>query len=88
MVRNLRDLRTRRRESQTAFWCRFGVSQSRGSRFEQGVGMPPAVAILVKLYLANKVGDSDLLHAPNASRLAETLQSQVDAVLCQPVSQV
>lgn len=59
----LRELRIRRRENQTKFWRRFGVSQSRGSRFELGLAVPPAVAILIRLYLEGKINDGDLQQA-------------------------
>ena len=57
----LRQVRVRKRESQEKFWGRFGVTQSSGSRFETGLGIPPPVAILVKLYLNGKLSDGDLL---------------------------
>jgi hypothetical protein len=57
----LRQVRVRKRESQEKFWGRFGVTQSSGSRFETGLGIPPPVAILVKLYLNGKLNDGDLL---------------------------
>ena len=50
-----------KRESQATFWARFGVTQSSGSRFETGLGVPPAVALLVKLYANGKLNDGDLL---------------------------
>jgi transcriptional regulator with XRE-family HTH domain len=56
-----RRLRLARRESQEKFWSRFGVTQSSGSRFETGMGMPPAVTILLRLYLKGKLSDKDLL---------------------------
>ncbi|MEO7496887.1 MAG: helix-turn-helix transcriptional regulator [Massilia sp.] len=56
----LRQVRVRKRESQEKFWGRFGVTQSSGSRFETGLGVPPPVAILVKLYLNGKLNDGDL----------------------------
>lgn len=56
----LRELRKSRCESQSKFWKRFGVTQSRGSRFEQGVEIPVSVAILVRLYLDGKINDGDL----------------------------
>jgi hypothetical protein len=56
----LRALRMRKRESQTQFWNRFGVSQSRGSRFELGMEMPFPIAILLRLYFDGAVSDSDL----------------------------
>ncbi|HZV98532.1 MAG TPA: helix-turn-helix transcriptional regulator [Methylophilaceae bacterium] len=66
-VDEVKELRKARRESQAKFWKRFGVTQSRGSRIEQGLGMPAAVAILVKLYLEGKVSDGDLWRARRGS---------------------
>jgi hypothetical protein len=57
----LKRVRIAKRESQEKFWGRFGVTQSSGSRFETGLGIPPPVAILVKLYLAGKLSDGDFL---------------------------
>ena len=65
----LKELRKSRRESQAKFWKRFGVTQSRGSRFEQGLGLPTSVAILVKLYLEGKVNDGDLWRARRGAKL-------------------
>ncbi len=56
----LKQFRISKRESQEKFWGRFGVTQSSGSRFETGLGIPPPVAILVKLYLIGKLSDGDL----------------------------
>lgn len=56
----LRQFRISKRESQSTFWARFGVTQSSGSRFETGLGVPPPVAILVKLYVNGKLSDGDL----------------------------
>jgi hypothetical protein len=56
----LREYRKTRRESQFRFWSRFGVTQSRGSRFEMGTEIPPPVTILLKLYLEGVITDSDL----------------------------
>lgn len=57
----LKQFRISRRESQEKFWARFGVTQSSGSRFETGLGIPPPVALLVRLYLDGKLTDADLL---------------------------
>jgi hypothetical protein len=57
----LRQFRISKRESQATFWARFGVTQSSGSRFETGLGVPLPVAILVKLYVNGKLSDGDLL---------------------------
>lgn len=56
----LREHRKSRRESQSLFWSRFGVSQSRGSRFEMGTEIPSSIAILLQLYLNGKISDHDL----------------------------
>jgi len=56
----LREYRRARRESQGCFWSRFGVTQSRGSRFEMGTEIPLPVAILLRLYLDGVITDIDL----------------------------
>ncbi len=56
----LKQFRIGKRESQEKFWARFGVTQSSGSRFETGLGIPPPVAILVKLYMKGRLSDGDL----------------------------
>ena len=58
--KTLREYRRAMRESQYSFWSRFGVTQSRGSRFEMGSEIPPPVAILLKLYLEGVITDNDL----------------------------
>ena len=63
----LREFRIARRETQTKFWRRFGVTQSRGSRFELGTEIPPSVAILIKLYFEGTVSDGDLWRARRSS---------------------
>lgn len=56
----LRKYRRSKRESQGLFWSRFGVTQSRGSRFEKGAEIPKPVAILLELYLNGVLTDGDL----------------------------
>jgi hypothetical protein len=56
----LRKYRRSKHESQGLFWARFGVTQSRGSRFEKGAEIPKPVAILLELYLNGVVTDGDL----------------------------
>lgn len=56
----LREYRKSLRENQTQFWSRFGVTQSRGSRFEMGVEIPSPVVILLRLYWEGKISDLDL----------------------------
>jgi len=76
----LRKHRKKRRESQCRFWARFGVTQSRGSRFEMGAEIPPSVAILLKLYLDGVVSDGDLLRIRRQCRLALVRASSVDGL--------
>lgn len=59
----LRDLRQARGETQSKFWGRFGVTQTRGSRFELGQEIPLPVAILIRLYLDAVVSDGNLWRA-------------------------
>lgn len=59
----LREYRKDRRESQFRFWSRFGVTQTRGSRFETGMKIPPPIVILLKLYFEGIITDSDLWRA-------------------------
>lgn len=47
-------------ENQSVFWQRFGVTQSGGSRYESGRGIPRPVRLLIALYAAGKVTDEDL----------------------------
>ena len=58
--KTLREYRKTRRENQYRFWSRFGVTQSRGSRFEMGSEIPAPVAILLELYLNGVITDNDL----------------------------
>jgi hypothetical protein len=52
--------RKKKKESQRRFWARFGVTQSRGSRFEAGAEIPPPVSILLGLYFNKTISDGDL----------------------------
>lgn len=56
----LRNHRKKIRESQILFWGRFGVTQSRGSRFETGAEIPPPVTILLELYFKGMLTNKDL----------------------------
>jgi hypothetical protein len=49
-----------RGENQLNFWQRFGVTQSGGSRYESGRGVPRPVRILMSLYAEGKITDEDL----------------------------
>ncbi|RDU96339.1 XRE family transcriptional regulator [Trinickia dinghuensis] len=48
------------KESQKTFWARFGVTQSRGSRFELGANIPKPVMILLRLYFEARISDEDI----------------------------
>jgi hypothetical protein len=52
--------RRRAKESQKTFWARFGVTQSRGSRFELGANIPRPVMILLRLYFEARISDDDI----------------------------
>ena len=56
----LRAMRKARLENQTRFWAKFGVTQSRGSRFEMGMEIPPPITILLNLYFRGVISDHDL----------------------------
>lgn len=48
------------KESQKTFWARFGVTQSRGSRFELGANIPKPVMILLRLYFEARISEEDI----------------------------
>lgn len=73
----LRELRKARLENQTSFWAKFGVTQSRGSRFEMGTEIPPPVSILLNLYLNGVINDHDLVRAMAGDQSA-LLQAEDD----------
>ena len=52
--------RRRVKESQKTFWARFGVTQSRGSRFELGANIPKPVMLLLRLYFEARISDDDI----------------------------
>ena len=52
--------------NQSAFWSKFGVTQSGGSRYESGRGLPKPVAMLVWLRESNMITDKDLEAARKA----------------------
>ncbi len=72
----LRKFRRSRHESQGMFWARFGVTQSRGSRFEKGAEIPKPVLILLELYLGGVITDVDLNANPHIPAAKRQLSSQ------------
>ena len=65
----LREYRKKIHESQDRFWARFGVTQSSGSRFEQGAEIPIPIIILLGLYLNGMITDGDLKQVKNSNFL-------------------
>lgn len=57
---DLEAYRLSRGETQTAFWSRFGVTQSGGSRYESGRAVPPPTAMLVQAFADGVVDDQAL----------------------------
>lgn len=76
----LRDMRLAKNETQSRFWGRFGVTQTRGSRFELGQGIPPPVGILLRLYLDGVISDGDLWRARRRQRILSKKQTAVGGV--------
>jgi transcriptional regulator with XRE-family HTH domain len=52
--------------NQSAYWSRFGVTQSGGSRYESGRNIPLPTAMLMWLREAGKLTDNDLAAAMKA----------------------
>ena len=52
--------REARGESQTEFWSRFGVTQSGGSRYENGRALPKPVKILLMAFASELLNQSQL----------------------------
>lgn len=76
----LRWMRQYLRENQTEFWARFGVTQSQGSRIEQGGWVPAPLAILLTLYLDMCISDIDLESARSRTRLSGNDQARCDSL--------
>lgn len=66
-VTSINDFRDGRGENQVAFWNRFGVTQSGGSRYENGRRIPEATAILIQLYFDHIVTDENWPSLPRKS---------------------
>jgi hypothetical protein len=54
------DVRRQRGENQSAFWGRFGVTQSGGSRYESGRAIPRPLSLLMGMWLAGEISDEQL----------------------------
>ena len=63
---NPEEIRKSKGENQTAFWARFGITQSGGSRYEGGRAPARPTQLLMALYLTGRVTDEDLDEAAKA----------------------
>ena len=52
-------LRKKSGENQGTYWRRYGITQSGGSRYEQGRKIPSPAKILMALHASGKVSDDD-----------------------------
>lgn len=52
--------------NQASYWSRFGVTQSGGSRYETGRGIPVPTAMLIWLLEAERISEQDLADAKKA----------------------
>ncbi|MGN6233649.1 MAG: XRE family transcriptional regulator [Trinickia sp.] len=71
------------KESQKTFWSRFGVTQSRGSRFELGANIPKPVMLLLRLYFEARISDDDI-RSVSQKRAAALRQALVNPDLSSP----
>ncbi|WP_312452803.1 hypothetical protein [Stutzerimonas nitrititolerans] len=60
IVERMRDLRLLRKQSQSEFWMKFGISQAGASRIECTSKISSPVLLLAELYLAGIIEDEDL----------------------------
>lgn len=56
----LADFRNKQGLNQSAFWSRYGVTQSGGSRYEAGRALPAPLKILLRLHLSGIIRDEAL----------------------------
>ena len=54
-IPNPREIRQKRRLNQLEFWSKVGVTQSGGSRYENGREMPKAVRELIRLVHIDRI---------------------------------
>lgn len=65
-ISNIGEYRKKLGLNQHAFWSRFGVTQSGGSRYESGRKLPQPIALLFALRETGKLTDADLEAAAKA----------------------
>jgi DNA-binding transcriptional regulator YiaG len=56
--------------NQHAFWTRFGVTQSGGSRYESGRDIPTPTSMLIWLLESGRITDKDIEDAKKAVKAA------------------
>lgn len=59
-IANIADYRKKLGVNQSVFWSGLGVTQSGGSRYETGRGLPKPVAILLTLRETGKVTQAEI----------------------------
>ncbi len=57
--------------NQLAYWSRFGVTQSGGSRYEAGRDIPTSTSMLMWLLDSGRISDRDLADAMKAVSAAD-----------------
>jgi DNA-binding transcriptional regulator YiaG len=62
----IQDSRKKSGMNQNAFWSRFGVTQSGGSRYESGRDIPTPTSMLIWLLESGRITDQDLADAQKA----------------------
>lgn len=59
-IENVRALRESLGLNQSAFWSKFGVTQSGGSRYENGRNIPKPIKVLLQANLDGALDDATL----------------------------
>lgn len=57
---NIKAIRIYRGEDQQTFWSRYGITQSGGSRYENGRNIPMPSRILVMMHLQDIITTQDI----------------------------
>lgn len=65
-LNDVKSYRLARAESQTVFWGRFLVTQSSGSRYEQGARIPPTLGMLIAGWAAGLIAEPQLADLANS----------------------
>lgn len=59
-VDNVQEMRKSSGLNQTAFWTKYGVTQSGGSRYENGRSIPKPVKVLLQAQIEGALDDATL----------------------------